>query len=50
MTYSTIETVIKNSFKPTGNDNKEETWAQNLKKKKKKATITFSSQSIKFLR
>lgn len=36
MTYSTIETVIKNSFKPTGNDNKEETWAQNLKKKKKK--------------
>ena len=34
MTYSTIETVTKNSFKPMGNDNKEEIWAQNLKRKK----------------
>lgn len=36
MTYSTIETVTKKFFKPTGNDNKEEIWAQKFKKKKKK--------------
>lgn len=36
MTYSTIETVIKKFFKPTGNNNKEDIWAQNLKKKKLK--------------
>lgn len=33
MTYSTIETVTKKFFKPTGNNNKEEIWAQNLKNK-----------------